>query len=133
MMSGNGMWMKDREPAQEQADMERSRFIACYALRPIRRPYEKLMSSWGMTALMKNAIRNVGTFLQVQSVTMLTMLPMFAGNSAMRSDITTMLSHLRKCPLQPADVIDWAAKEYKGKYACSSRLSTSHAPYWRHH
>ena len=36
----------------------------------------------------------------------------FTGSFVMRSDITTMLSHLRKCPLQLLDVVEWATREY---------------------
>ena len=46
----------------------------------------------------------------------------------MRSDIATMLSHLRKCPLQPLDVTEWASREYATKYARSSRLSAPFTP-----
>ena len=55
--------------------------------------------------------------------TSLILVPVFMTNSAFWSDIGTMLSHLRKCPLQEKDVAQWATKEYGNKYSRSTRSS----------
>ena len=38
----------------------------------------------------------------------------------MRNDLPTMVNHLRKCPLQPSDVTDWACGQHINKYDRSS-------------
>lgn len=50
------------------------------------------------------------------------------GQSAIRSDIATMLNHLRKCSHQLPTVTNWANGEYQTKYSRQSTRSLASTP-----
>lgn len=85
------------------------------------------MSSQILTTLMKHAIENVSEAQLCLSIMLMHTLIVFGqtGSSAMRSDIATMLNHLKKCSHQPESVRVWATQEHKAKYTRPSRPSSS--------
>lgn len=86
-----------------------------------------MTSSRVPSGLMASDISNASK-LQLSPLATLTAFSVFAGNSVIRSDILTMVNHLRRCPRQPSDVTKWANQTHATKYARPSRSSASLVP-----
>ena len=50
-----------------------------------------------------------------------------------RSNVSTMVSHLRKCRNQPDEVTSWATGHYNAKYSCSRGATAAHPYECRRH